>query len=80
MINLIYGVVIINLRSCHNSSPSNALPREDSSVVADAAAGFDVANAVTLGALGVGAVGSLVYALYADRAMRRLANAIHPKL
>ena len=36
-----------------------------------ASGGFDVANAVTLGALGVGAVGSLVYALYADRAMMR---------
>ena len=52
------------------SSPSNALPREDSSVAPDMG-GFDVANAVTLGALGVGAVGSLVYALYADRAMKR---------
>lgn len=56
------------------SSPSNALPREDDSSVAPDLGGFDVTNAVTLGALGVGAVGSLVYALYADRAMRRFVS------
>ena len=61
------------------SSPNNALPREgvDSSVVPDAG-GFDVANALTLGTLGVGAVGSLVYALYADRAMQRLVDISNP--
>ena len=36
--------------------------------------GLDMTNAMTLGALGVGAVGSLVYALYAERENRRRAN------